>query len=237
MTAKKVTKPETSLVLRVCRKDMTSHDGFKWPKKVGSIVSAPDWIDNKECGNGLHGWLYGQGDHSCVNYWGEEGANWVVLEVETAGIIMLGGKCKFQSAKIKFIGAKQDAAEYLIKNEPKAASVAVIGRTVEVSEGGEALAGALSTMTGGDSAKMTGGDSAKMTGGDSAKMTGGDSATMTGGDSAKMTGGDKSVLCFSYYDKKSDRQKMKLAYVGEDGIKPNVPYRLNDKHELEEVKA
>ena len=48
---------ETVLVLRTCSANMTSYGGFKWPKH--GPVSAPDWIDNYECGNGLHGWLAG----------------------------------------------------------------------------------------------------------------------------------------------------------------------------------
>ena len=58
----------TSLVLRVCRPDYTSHGGFSWPSQIGAEVAAPDWRKNDYCGNGLHGWLYGQGDYSCVNY-------------------------------------------------------------------------------------------------------------------------------------------------------------------------
>ena len=44
---------ETVLVLRTCSANMTSHGGFKWPKH--GPVSAPDWVDNFECENGLHG--------------------------------------------------------------------------------------------------------------------------------------------------------------------------------------
>ena len=52
MIMKKTTK-ETVLVLRTCSADMTSSGGFKWPKR--GPVSAPDWVDNFECENGLHG--------------------------------------------------------------------------------------------------------------------------------------------------------------------------------------
>ncbi|MFY9328404.1 MAG: hypothetical protein WAO76_10355, partial [Georgfuchsia sp.] len=61
--SKKKTAPETALVLLCCKADMSSKNGFVWPG-VGGIATAPDWKDNKKCGNGLHGWLYGQGDHS-----------------------------------------------------------------------------------------------------------------------------------------------------------------------------
>ena len=56
------TKPETVLILRVCRKDGSSSRGFKWPTE--GVVEAPDWDPRAECGRGLHGWLWGDGDVS-----------------------------------------------------------------------------------------------------------------------------------------------------------------------------
>jgi hypothetical protein len=64
-----------------------------------------------------------------------------------------------------------------------------------------------------------------MTGGNYAKMTGGDYAKMTGGDSATMTGGDYAVMHFTYWDGK--RTRTVVAYVGEDGIEPNVAHKLD----------
>ncbi len=230
----------TSLVLRCCNPDMTSRNSFVWPD-VGGIATAPDWKDNTECGNGLHGWLYGQGDHGSCDYLKNDKAKWLVVRVADSDIRMLGGKCKFKSGEVVFVGGKSEAADYIIANEPKAATVAVIGAVLECGENGSLLGGALSvltggysaTMTGGYSAKMTGGDYATMTGGISAKMTGGyyatmtggDSATMTGGISAKMTGGYSAVMNFQYWDGK--RTRVVTAYVGEDGILPNVAYKLD----------
>lgn len=56
------TNSETALVLRVCNADMTSHGGFRWP--ADGYVEAYDWKPKAECGNGLHGWLWGEGDVS-----------------------------------------------------------------------------------------------------------------------------------------------------------------------------
>ena len=53
-------KPATVLILRTCNKDMTTYGGFKWPTS-GEVV-APDWKPNAECGNGLHGLLWGEGN-------------------------------------------------------------------------------------------------------------------------------------------------------------------------------
>ena len=182
MTKKQSKKPaaaETSLVLRVCRPDLTSHSGFSWPADVGAEVSAPDWKKNKECGNGLHGWLYGQGDHSCVSYWENDDAKWMVLEVPSAEIVMLGGKCKFPNARVRFIGTKSDAADFIIANEPKALNVA--------------------------------------------------------GNYGTATAGNYGEIRIQWWDSKAQRYRTKIGYVGEDGIKPDTAYRLNDNHELEKV--
>jgi hypothetical protein len=187
----------TSLVLRCCNPDMTSRNSFVWPD-VGGIATAPDWKDNIECGNGLHGWLYGQGDHGSCDYLKNDKAKWLVVRVADSDIRMLGGKCKFKSGEVVFVGGKSEAADYIIANEPKAATVTVIGAVLECGENGSLLGGALSVLTGGDYATMTGGYSAKMTGGYYATMTGGDSATMTGGYYAKMTGGYYATMTGGY---------------------------------------
>ncbi|MES2348469.1 MAG: hypothetical protein V4641_12980, partial [Pseudomonadota bacterium] len=156
---------ETSLVLRVCKADMTSKNGFAWPTELGAPVEAPDWKKNTECGSGLHGWLYGQGDHTCVSYWEQEGAKWLVLEVPSADIVMLGGKCKFPRAVVRFIGSKTDAAAFLLANEPRAATVAVIGATRSCGDGGNVMVGALGTATAGYSGTATAGYSGTATAG------------------------------------------------------------------------
>lgn len=154
--SKKVQAVQTALVLRCCNADMSSKNGFVWPG-VGGIATAPDWKDNKECGNGLHGWLYGQGDHSTSDYFLQSDAKWLVVKVVLSTIIMLGGKCKFQSGEVVFVGMKSEAADYIIANEPQAANVAVIGLIAECGENGVLQGGTLSVLTGGYSATMTGG--------------------------------------------------------------------------------
>ena len=223
MTKKQSKKPaaaETSLVLRVCRPDLTSHSGFSWPADVGAEVSAPDWKKNKECGNGLHGWLYGQGDHSCVSYWENDDAKWMVLEVPSAEIVMLGGKCKFPNARVRFIGTKSDAADFIIANEPKALNVAVIGACMKVGDG-EAIQvnGARGTATAGYRGTATAGYR----------------GTATAGNYGTATAGNYGEIRIQWWDSKAQRYRTKIGYVGEDGIKPDTAYRLNDNHELEKV--
>ena len=93
--------------------------------------------------------------------------------------------------------------------------------------------GRRATVTGGDNATVTGRDYATVTGGYGATVTGGYGATVTGGDNATVTGGDNATLLLSFYN---GRKRVVTAYVGENGIKPNTPYRLNEVHEFEEVK-
>ena len=200
----KNTAPATSLVLRVCRPDYTSHSGFSWPSEIGVEVAAPDWKKNKECGNGLHGWLYGQGDHSCVSYWEDDEAKWMVLEVPSADIVMLGGKCKFPSAKVRYIGTRSAAADFIIANEPKALNVAVIGACLKVGDGEVVQVGSLGTATAGESGTATAGESGE--------------------------------IRIQWWDSKAQRYRTKIGYVGEDGIKADTAYKLNDNNEFEEVK-
>src|SRR6202012_2675790 len=86
--------PESALVLRLCQKDMSSSHGFTWPSS--GPVEAKDWQPTKECGNGLHGWLWGRGDHSCCNYFNSEGARWLVVRVLLTDLIDLKDKVKFR---------------------------------------------------------------------------------------------------------------------------------------------
>ena len=200
----------TALVLRACTSEMTSRGGFVWPG-VGGVATAPDWRDDSECGHGLHGWLYGQGDHTVSNLTGDPTAKWLVVEVEESTIRMLGGKCKFPSGKVVFVGARSEAAAYIVANEPRAQSVAVIGLVREVGDNGVAEGGAYATLTGGDG------------------------ATLTGGDGATLTGGDGAELRFQRWDSKAERYRTVLAYVGEDGIEANTAYRLDDSGKVTKV--
>ena len=144
-------------VLRTCKADMTSHNGFKWPKK--GDVKAPDWDKKPECGNGLHGQLWGNGDPSLLN-WSEDAA-WLVCKVATKDIVDLSGKVKFPKCKVVFCGDRKGATDYIIKCGADPAKVV----------------GAF--LTGGDGATLTGGDGATLTGGNWATLTGGDWATLS----------------------------------------------------------
>jgi len=269
----------TVLVLRTCREDMTSHGGFVWPA-VGETAEAPDWIANNKCGKGLHGWLYGQGDHASSSFM-DKTAKWLVVEVVEADIIMLNGKCKFPRGVVRFIGDKKSATDYLLANESRAASCAVIGATISKGDGesavtsdygtatdyllanesraascavigatiskgdgesavtsdygtatagysGTATAGDYGTATAGDYGTATAGDYGTATAGYSGTATAGDYGTATAGDYGTATAGDYGTVVLRYWDTSAQRYRMKVAYVGEDGIEPNTKYRLDD---------
>ena len=229
-------KVEMSLVLRVCRADFTSHGGFKWPSEVGSSVEASDWKQNQNCGNGLHGWLFGHGDVGCVDHWAQPDSKWFVLEVESSTIITLGGKVKFPRAVVRFIGGREEAAAFLLANEPRAKAENCIGHVIQVGEGQVAATGSLGTATAGDRGTATAGYRGTATAGDRGTATAGDSGTATAGDSGTATAGDRGEIRIRWYDTKNDRYRTEIAYVGESGIKPNVKYRLDEQHKFVEVK-
>ena len=148
MTKKQSKKPaaaETSLVLRVCRPDLTSHSGFSWPADVGAEVSAPDWKKNK----------------------------------------------------------------------------------IQVGARGTATAGYRGTATAGYRGTATAGESGT--------ATAGESGTATAGNYGTATAGNYGEIRIQWWDSKAQRYRTKIGYVGEDGIKPDTAYRLNDNHELEKV--
>ena len=132
------------LVLRTCKADMTSHGGFTWPES--GPVECPDWDATPECGNGLHGLLWGEGDGSLL--WWDDTARWLVLEVDReCTVSLLGGKVKFPRAIVVFVGSRFDATSYLI------------------AHGGQGRAVVGATVSGGYSATVSGGSHATVSGG------------------------------------------------------------------------
>jgi hypothetical protein len=200
-------------ILRQCAPDMTSHRGFKWPES--GEVSAPDWKATAGCGNGLHGFLWGEGDGSLANYSPKN--KWLVAEIDEW--IDLGGKVKSPRANVVFCGTMHDAAAEIRR---LGARGAVIGSTNTGGNRSTNTGGFRSTNTVGDYSANTGGDYSKNFGGDHSTNTGGFRSTNTGGIGSTNTGGIGSILQWRVWD--GERDRMLTAYVGEDGIKHNVAY-------------
>ena len=201
-----------------------------WPG-VGETVRAPDWLPTEDCGNGLHGWLYGQGDHSCSSYL-DDTAVWLVLEVVSDTIVMLGGKCKFPECVVRFVGDRNSATQFLRENEPRAREVAVIGASMHAGDRESAVVGALGTATAGDGGTATAGNSGTATAGDDGTATAGYRGTATAGNRGTATAGDGGTICLRWWDASAERYRTEVAYVGEGGIEANVAYRLSADHKF-----
>lgn len=177
-------------VLRTCRADMTSYGGFVWPES--GPVSCPDWQPTAECGNGLHGLLWGEGEGPLLD-WNVD-AKWLVVRVMVSSIIGLGGKVKFPAGDVVFCGDRLGATSDIIAR----------GANPERCVGGTATAGYHGTATAGDR------------------------GTATAGEYGTATAGDGGTLIVKWFDLQAGRFRTAVAYIGEDGIKPNVAYRVQD---------
>jgi hypothetical protein len=179
---KKTTKKteKTVLVLRTCSADMTSYGGFKWPKR--GPVSAPDWIDNYECGNGLHGWLWGEGDGT-LGQADVPDAKWLVVRVLASEIRHgdgdLFGICKYPRGYVLHCGDRKSATEYIMRHG--ASGKAVIGSTVTAGDYGTAAVGHCGTATAGNSGTATAGNGGTATAGVGGTATAGHGGTATAG--------------------------------------------------------
>ena len=182
-------KHDTSLVLRVCNADFTSRGGFQWPSEIGAVVSAPDWKANYECGNGLHGWLHGSGDYSASDYCGSPEAKWMVLEVPSSEIIDLGGKVKFPSATVRFIGSKSDAAEFILKNDPAATADTIIGLSLTAGDNRSVSVGDLGTATAGKHGTASAGEYGSASAGYRGSAFAGEDGTASAGKHGTATAG------------------------------------------------
>ena len=231
--------PKTeSLVLRACRSDLTSRDGFSWKNKC---VKAPDWSPVPDCGSGLHGWLNGQGDPDVWDHRDDD--KWLILAVKTATIVDLGDKVKFPAARRLFVGARVETSSLLASMLPGVPVMFAIltggrgstliggyGSTLIGGYGSTLTGGYGSTLTGGSRSTLTGGHRSTLTGGNDSTLTGGNDSTLTGGNDSTLTGGNFSTLQIRWWDHIASRERIATAYVGEDGIKANTAYRLDDNH-------
>jgi len=244
---------DTVLVLRICNSDMSSSHGFTWPE-IGH-VECPDWRKNNECGNGLHGWLWGEGDHSVAKWTGDN--KWLVVEVLSKDVIDLGGKVKFPAGEVVHCGDQKSATEYLrAALPPEKRDAKIIGATATAGysgtatagyrgtaaagDRGPATAGYRGTATAGDRGTATAGDrgtatagySGTATAGDSGTATAGYSGTATAGDSGTATAGDSGTATageggmVAFKWYDGDAWRIVVGAVGQDGIEKGKPYHV-----------
>lgn len=119
---RRATGAKTVLVLRTCSADMTSYNGFRWPKS--GRVTCPDFKATYRCGNGLHGLLWGEGSGGYLDW--TEGAKWLVVRVKEADLLHGKGdlidKCKFSRGTVVYCGDRVGAAAYIQANGGSIAS-------------------------------------------------------------------------------------------------------------------
>ena len=207
-----------SLVLRCCRADMTSYGGFVWKKK--GVVKAPDWKKNRDCGNGLHGWLSGQGHYdawsaSSDDLWSASSDDlwrassddlWMVVAVKTKDIIDLNGKVKFPAARVLYVGKREIATGLIVAHCP--ASKVIYG-TVTAGDYGTATAGYGGTVTAGDY------------------------GIATAGEGGTVTAGEGGILQIKAWD--ALRYRIIIGYVGENGLVAGTQYKLDEHAQFVEV--
>ena len=83
--------------------------------------------------------------------------------------------------------------------------------------------GHCSILTGGINSILTGGINSILTGGYDSQLTGGYDSQLTGGYNSTFYAGEGSEFILHYYN--GIKKRTTVAYVGEDGIKPNKRYR------------
>jgi hypothetical protein len=217
------------LVLRTNKADNTSYNEFKWPLK--GKVKCADFEPTAECGHGLHGLLWGQGDGGMLN-WNAD-ATWCVVEVEEKDIINLDGKVKFPRGRVVMTGSRRDATCYVYNNAP--CGTVVQGLIMEGGNNCHVVGGDHAILKGGDYAALTGGYNATLKGGGCATLMGSHYATLKGGDFAVLTGGAGSTLSWKIWDSKSERYRIFKHYVGEGCCKPDVAYKCTFDGQLVET--
>jgi hypothetical protein len=95
------------------------------------------------------------------------------------------------------------------------------------------MAGYRGTATAGPYGKATAGDYGTATSGPGGTAMAGYRGTATTGDNGTAMAGEKGRISILCHD--GNRSREVTGYIGENGLEPNVPYKLNDRHEF--VKA
>ena len=119
------------LLLKTVDATGRAYGGFRWPLEVGATVTAPDWEPTAACGHGLHGFPWGEGDGSLLD-WSKD-AIWIVFAAQESEVVCFDGKAKCQTATIKCVGDRAVATTYLALHGKSGASV--VGATVTGGDG------------------------------------------------------------------------------------------------------
>ena len=174
---------KTVLVLRTCAADMTSHGGFAWP--TSGPVEAPDWEPTPECGAGLHGLLWGEGDGELLK-WSAD-ARWLVVRVPAELVVELDGKVKFRAGVVVYCGDRAGATNYIARHG--GAGRAIVGHAATAGPGGTAIAGDRGTATAGFRGSASAGARGSATAGPEGSATAGFRGSASAGPEGTATAG------------------------------------------------
>src|ERR1700690_2248889 len=172
-------------VLRTCGANMTSKNGFKWPEK--GAVECHDWLPEPKCGNGLHGFLWGEGDGELAK-WSAD-AKWLVVSVLEKDIVHIDRKVKFPRGNVVFCGGRKEATDYIAARLPPGRTPAIIGHFAVSGDYGTSTSGDRGTSTSGDYGTSTSGERGTSSGGYYGTSTSGYYGTSTSGDRGTSTSG------------------------------------------------
>ena len=205
-----------ALVLRTCKADMSSYGGFMWPESGN--VEAPDWQNDKNCGHGLHGWLWAVGDFK-MKADGHD-RKWLVVEVDSLTIVDLSGKVKFPKGNVILCTDRWHDAFALIQKHNAQAF-----KYEKVATGYSGHASAT-----GDSghASATGSYG-------HASATGKETIAAGLGKNSKVRAGEGGVIVASYRTR-GGKLRVAVGYVGENGIKDGIWYRANSVGKFVKIK-
>ena len=167
-------------VLKTVAHDMTSRNGFKWPRR--GRVEAPDWDPRPVCGGGLHGFLRGEGDGGLAMWFDD--TIWLVIKVDEW--VDLDRKVKFPRGYVVLAGSREEATGWMKRRYPDAA---VIGATVYAGDYGAATAGYRGFAKAGYEGSATAGYGGTAKAGDRGTAKAGDRGTASAGYDGTATAG------------------------------------------------
>ena len=200
-------QPKYSYILKSIKADMTAHGGFKYPKK--GIVKCEKWEPTKECGNGLHGALNGEGDGSLFCW--DKDAKWLILKVLTKDVIDLQGKVKVQQGIVVFCGERIKATE---KMKVLTGSNLIIGGQSTSGYEGQSTSGDWGQSTSGDDGQSTSGDKGQSTGRWSKKLEAGKfGACLNFGNNCHWICTPETILVLHWADDEEEHLKSKVFYA------------------------
>ena len=201
-----------AFALRTTDASGRSYNGFQWPRKIGAIVAAPDWLPKPECGGGLHGLPDGLGDYDLLSS-GHDALWWVVGFVR-AEAVDLDGKVKFPRCRVEYFGAMPGAMKLISQH--------CIKRMLELAKS--------------DTATGDGGHAAATGYGGHAAVTGKNSVAVAVGRDGLASASLGGAIVLAAYNDAGDLVAVRGTLIGQNGVEPDVSYRLTTAGEFERVK-